>query len=365
MKKKFGFGCMRLPMIDDKVDREQFKKMVDKFISEGFNYFDTAHVYIKGQSEIELKECLTSRYNRNQYVLTNKLSGSCFEAEEDIIPFFDKQLEITGVEYFDYYLMHALNEKLYAKFEKCNAFKLSQKLKEEGKIKHIGISFHDSAKLLDRILKEHPEIEIVQIQFNYTDYKDPTIQSRQLYDVCEKYNKPAIVMEPCRGGALVNLPQEAKDVFDKLGGSYASYAIRFAASFERNVMVLSGMSNLEQLEENVGFMKDFKPINETEQKAIDEVNKIFKNQGLINCTSCRYCVDGCPSHISIPDLIACYNKKKQFQDYNSDVYYKNSTVSKGLGRASDCIKCGKCETICPQHLPIREHLVTIAEIFDK
>lgn len=364
MDKKFGFGCMRLPMIGDKVDREQFKEMIDLFIAEGFNYFDTAHVYISGQSETELKECLTDRYDRDKYVLTNKLSDSCFSKESEIVPFFEKQLELTGVEYFDYYLMHALNENYYAKYEKCNAFEVAKELKRQGRIKHIGISFHDTAIVLDKILSEHPEIEIVQIQFNYSDLEDPTIQSRLLYEVCEKYKKPVIVMEPCRGGALINLPQLAKDVFDEEGGSYASYAIRFAASYPSVVMVLSGMSNIEQLTENVGFMKDFKPINESEKIAIEKVHSILKNQGLINCTNCRYCVDGCPVNIAIPDLLACYNKKKQFDDWNSNVYYRNNTVSKGQGKASDCIKCGKCEKICPQHLPIRDHLVEIASIFE-
>ncbi len=364
MKKKFGFGCMRLPMNGDNVDSEQFKKMVDLFIKEGFNYFDTAHVYISGQSETEIKKCLTDCYPRDQYILTDKLSGSCFKKESDIVPFFEKQLALTGVEYFDYYLMHALNTENYAKFESCNAFEIAKELKRTGKIKHIGMSFHDTAPVLDKILSEHPEIEIVQIQFNYTDYEDPAIQSRAVYEVCEKHEKQVIVMEPCKGGSLINLPKLAQDVFDEDGGSYASYAIRFAASFPAVVMVLSGMSTIGQVEEDLGFMKDFKPINEKEKIAIDKVQKILMNQNLIKCTDCRYCVEGCPQNIFIPALFACYNKKKQFENWNSDLYY-NNTTGKGLGKASDCIQCGKCEAICPQHLPIIELLTDVAKTFEK
>ncbi|MBK5202071.1 MAG: aldo/keto reductase [Spirochaetaceae bacterium] len=364
MKKNFGFGCMRLPMIDDIVDREQFKKMVDIFIKEGFNYFDTARVYISGQSEKEIKICLTDRYPRDKYILTDKLTASCFQKESEIIPFFEEQLALTGVEYFDYYLMHALNIDFYAKFENCNAFKVAKELKKNGKIKHIGISFHDKADVLDKILSDHPEIEIVQIQFNYADYDDPKIQSKALYDVCEKYKKPVIVMEPCRGGSLINIPKLGKDIFEEEGGSCASYAIRFAASYPSVVMVLSGMSTIGQLRENVGFMKSFKPLNNKERVAIDKVHKILINQDIINCTACRYCVEGCPQKISIPDLFTVYNKKKQFNDGNSDLNYRNNTIIKGLGLASDCIKCGKCESICPQHLPIIENLIKVASIFE-
>lgn len=364
MKKKFGFGCMRLPMIGETVDREQFTKMVDTFMSEGFNYFDTAQVYIKGQSETELKECLTSRYPRDQYILTDKLSQSLFEKEEDILPFFEDQLAKTGVEYFDYYLMHALTSNYYKKFEQCHAFEIAQELKRQGKIKHIGMSFHDTADVLDTILSEHPEIEIVQLQFNYVDYNDPTIQSRANYEVCEKYNKQVIVMEPCKGGGLINLPLITQDIFNKAGGSYASYAIRFAASFPLVVMVLSGMSNMEQMEENIGFMKDFQPLTEEEHAMVDTVRTILVNDDTIQCTACRYCVDGCPQKISIPDLFASYNQKKQFNDFNSTIYYLNNTERKGLGKASDCIQCGKCETICPQHLPIRKYLKQVAAVFE-
>lgn len=364
--RNFGFGFMRLPMLEtEEVDTAKLSAMVDLFLSEGFTYFDTAHGYVGGKSEIALKECLTSRYPREAYVLTDKLTGAYFEKEADILPLFENQLELTGVSYFDYYLLHALTQTAYDKFIRCKAFDAVKKLKAEGKIKHIGISFHDKPAVLEKILTENPEIEVVQIQFNYADYDNPSIESYAVYKVCEKFGKPVIVMEPCKGGGLVNLPDEAKAILDALGSSsYASYCIRYAASFPNIFMVLSGMSNLEQMRDNLGFMKEFKPFTDEEFSAVKQVRKILNAQDSIACTACRYCVDGCPKHISIPELFGCYNAKKQFKDWNSDFYY-NVNTSMGKGKASDCIKCGKCEKICPQHLPIRHLLEQTALTFEK
>lgn len=365
VNKKFGFGCMRLPMKGDKVDTEEFSKMVDTFIENGFNYFDTAHGYLGGLSETAIKECLTSRYPRDQYILTDKLTNFFFKKEEDIRPFFESQLEACGVDYFDYYLMHAQSADNFAFFKKCHAYETALELKKEGKIRHFGISFHDRANVLEQILKEYPQIEAVQIQFNYLDYEDPAVESRKCYEVCCKYGKPVIVMEPVKGGNLVKLPDEARAVFDKLhGGSPAGYAIRFAAGFDGIRMVLSGMSSLEQMEDNISYMKDFQPLSKEEQEAVQKVTEIFQSQNMIQCTACRYCTAGCPKHISIPDLFACMNAKKIFHDWNTDYYYNNvHTVNNG--KASDCIKCGKCEKACPQHLPIRKLLEDVAEEFEK
>ena len=365
VKKNFGFGCMRLPMNGDEVDLEETKQMVDAFLDAGFNYFDTAHGYIQGKSETALKACLTSRYPRDKYILTNKLSGGFFKTEADIRPLFESQLEACGVDYFDFYLMHAQGEGCYPHYKKCRAYETAFELKKEGKVRHVGISFHDRAEFLEQILTEYPEVEAVQIQFNYVDYDDLAVQSRRCYEVCRKYNKPVLVMEPVKGGNLVNLPEEAKAVLENLhGGSPASYAIRFAAGFPGVMMVLSGMSSLRQMQDNISFMRDFKPLNEQEMEAIRQVQEIFKTKNLIPCTACRYCTDGCPQHISIPDLFAIMNTKQIHHDWNADYYYDD--VYTGPGRkASDCLKCGKCEKVCPQHLPIRQLLEDVAKEFEK
>lgn len=365
IKKNFGFGCMRLPMIDGEVDREQMCAMVDAFIENGFNYFDTAHGYVNGKSETALRDCLTSRYPRDKYILTDKLTNFFFKKQEDIRPLFEQQLEACGVDYFDFYLMHAQNVETFDFFKSCKAYETALELKAEGKFKHFGISFHDTADVLEQILTEYPQIEVVQMQFNYVDYDDPAVQSRKCYEVCKKYGKPVIVMEPVKGGNLANLPDDAKSIFDALqGGSPANYAIRFAAGFDGIMMVLSGMSDMTQMQDNINAMRDFKPLNETELAAIDKVKEVFISKNLIPCTSCRYCTAGCPKEILIPDLFACLNAKKVFNNWNTDYYY-NSVYTTRNGKASDCIKCGKCEKACPQHLDIRELLKAVAAEFDK
>ena len=365
VKKNFGFGCMRLPMNGDQVDIAETTRMVDEFLAQGFNYFDTAHGYIGGKSELALKECLTSRYPREAYSLTDKLTDSYFKTETDIRPFFESQLEACGVDYFDFYLMHAQNADNFKKLKACRAYETAFALKAEGRIRHVGLSFHDRAEVLDQILTEYPQIEVVQIQFNYLDYDDIAVQSRKCYEVCRKHGKPVLVMEPVKGGSLVNLPEEAKKVLDDLhGGSPASYAIRFAAGFPGMMMVLSGMSDLEQMKDNLSYMRDFKPLNETELAAVNKVQEIFHKMNMIPCTACRYCVEGCPKQISIPDLFAIMNIKQLHHDWNADYYYEEVHTAPGR-RASDCLKCGKCEKICPQHLPIRKLLEEIAKEFDK
>ena len=261
--------------------------------------------------------------------------------------------------------MHAQNAENFAFFKRCHAYETALELQAEGKFRHFGISFHDTAEVLEQILTEYPQIEVVQIQLNYVDFDDPVVQSRKCYEVCKKFGKPVIVMEPVKGGNLANLPEDAKAVLDALnGGSPASFAIRFAADLDGVMMVLSGMSDMAQMEDNISAMKDFKPLSEGELAAIDKVKEIFLSKNMIPCTACRYCTDGCPKQILIPDLFACLNAKKVFNNWNTDYYYNNVYTTRN-GKASDCVKCGKCEKACPQHLPIREHLVEVAKEFDK
>ena len=364
VKGNFGFGCMRLPMNGEEVDHAAFSRMVDAFMESGFNYFDTAHGYLRGKSETALRACLTSRYPRESYVLTNKLSAYHFRKNEDIRPLLETELEACGVDYFDFYLMHAQDKENYKKYRACRAYETALEFRKEGKIRHFGISFHDKADVLDRILIDYPQIETVQIQFNYADYNDPSVESRLCYEVCRKHGKPVIVMEPVKGGSLVNLPADAQAILAGLGGgSAASYAIRFAASFEGIRMVLSGMGTMDMVLENIGFMKNFKPLNETERAAINRVCALFRAQNRIPCTACRYCTEGCPRRIPIPDLFACMNGKNAFDDPNAAYYYDVHTY--GAGKASDCIGCGLCEKSCPQHLPIRELLRETAKAFEK
>ena len=362
IRKNFGFGFMRLPKKDGEVDTGTLGCMVDLFLERGFNYFDTAHGYVEGKSEEALRTCLTSRYPRDRYVLADKLSGGHFKTEADIRPLFESQLAACGVEYFDFYLMHAQSAQNFEHYKSCRAYETALELKSEGKIRHLGISFHDKAAVLDRILTEYPQIEAVQIQLNYVDWDDPAVESGKCLEVCRKHGKPAIVMEPCKGGSLVDLPEDAKAA---LGGlDPAECAIRFAAGQEGVMMVLSGMSDLEQVEENTGFMRDFRPLDGEETAAVDRVRDLFRSKGLISCTACRYCTDGCPQKISIPDLFACLNAKRAFQNWNSDYYYHNVHTVRS-GKASDCVKCGRCEEVCPQHLPIRDLLEQVAEAFEK
>ncbi len=360
IQKNFGFGMMRLPMTEGGVDIPQTCEMVDAFLASGFNYFDTAHGYIGGKSELAVKDCLTSRHPRDSYILTDKLSPSFFKTEADIRPYFESMLEACGVEYFDFFLLHSLNRGNYPHYTGNRAFEIAAELKAEGKVRHVGISFHDTAEMLEKILTEQPVIEVVQLQFNYLDYEDERVQSRLCYEVCVKYGKPVIVMEPVRGGSLVNLPQAGMEVIRELGAySPAGYAIRYAASFDNIFMVLSGMSNMEQMRDNIKSMKDFTPFTETEYAGVYRIADIIRAIPTIPCTGCKYCVDGdhCPMSINIPSLFNVENKARRFNTEDARGSYGWAT-SKG-GKPADCIGCGACEEICPQQLPIRELLQAI------
>ena len=370
-EKRLGLGCMRLPLTsrnDADVDYELCNRMVDRFMEAGFNYFDTARVYHAGSSEKMIKKCIADRYPRDAFLLTDKLSDACFKKEADIRPLFEDQLKVCGVDYFDFYLMHAQDKENYPKYQKTHAYEIAQELKAEGKIKHVGISFHDSADFLEQILNDHPEIEIVQIQFNYFDTDSPSVEASRLYEICQAHEKPMVVMEPVRGGGLAKLTEEQQAVFDDLyeddgeKPSAASYAMRFCASFPWIAMVISGMGDMDMLEDNIQSFSPLEPIDEEELEAIEKVKTLMLGQEGIPCTACKYCLEGCPEHIRIPDIFSSYNADKVFHSWNSRMYYEVST--RDGGKASDCIKCGKCEKACPQHLPIRELLEKVAARFE-
>lgn len=356
IKKNFGFGMMRLPMIGEDVDILQTTAMVDAFLEAGFNYFDTAHPYIRGKSELAIRQCLTQRYPRDRYLLANKLSGGCIGKEEDILPFFQSQLDACGVDYFDFYLLHAVSQNQDAHFRSTNAYEAAKVLKNQGKVRHLGFSFHDSAAFLDRFLTEHPEMEFVQIQFNYVDYEDPKVESRKCYEVCRKHGKPVLIMEPVKGGSLVNLPGEALELME---GKAAAYAIRYAAGFENVVMVLSGMSDMVQMEDNLSFMTNFSSLTAREHQIIDQVRTLYQAQHRIPCTGCGYCVDGCPAGVPIPELFGLMNQKRAGEGQPEQSYAALEV------QADACLGCGHCESVCPQHLQIQPLLQKVAKAFSE
>ena len=359
IKGSLGFGCMRLKMNGDEVDYEEFSLMIDEYLASGFNYFDTAHGYIDGKSETAIRDCLVARYPREDYVLTDKLSEWYIEKAEDVLPYFENQLKCCGVEYFDLYLVHAMGRGNYDKYKSCRAFETLRELRDEGKIRHIGISFHDTADVLDKILTEQPDIEVVQLQINYLDEDDPGIQSLACYKTAEKHGKKVMVMEPVKGGTLVKLPKEAADILDGLGiSSYASLALRYAKDFKNVFMVLSGMGSVDMIRDNVKTMKEPKPLTEKEREATVKIREIIRKSNRISCTGCAYCTEVCPKEIKIPDTFTAYNRFVSAEITRGEA---REQLPKDGGRAADCIECGACEGVCPQGLKIRDHLKVIAK----
>ncbi len=369
--KKLGFGFMRLPVLDANdvttVDVDQLCKMVDRFIESGFTYFDTAYVYHKQQSEIFLKKVLVDRYPREKFQVATKLPMPMVNSVEDNQKLFCEELEKCGVEYFDYYLLHAMNRERFEKAKKYGSWEFLKQMKAQGKIRNIGFSFHGDVQLLEEMLTEWPETEFVQLQINYIDWENPSIQAKECYNLCTKVGKPVIVMEPIKGGSLVNIPDEAQKLFKDYAAdaSVASWAVRYAASLDNVMMVLSGMSNMDHVEDNTAYMENFVPLNEEEYEIINKVVNIINSSIAIPCTACNYCVDGCPAGIPIPKYFALYNADLQCLNKGfspQQTYYTNMTIT--LPKASQCIGCGRCESACPQHLEIIEGLKLVSDRFD-
>ncbi len=365
--KKLGFGFMRLPVLDENdasaVDLEQLYRMVDKFIEKGFTYFDTAYVYHKQQSEVFLRKALVERYPRDSFSIATKMPMPFINSPEDNAKIFNEELEKCGVEYFDYYLLHAMNRPRFEKAKQMGSFEYLQQMKAEGKIKKLGFSYHDDVTLLEEMLNTW-DVDFVQLQINYLDWENPSIQAKECYELCCRYNKPVVVMEPIKGGSLVEIPDEAKELFKSANPdiSVASWAVRYAASLDNVMMVLSGMSSLWQLEDNISYMENFVPLNDEEYKVIDKVVDIINSSIAIPCTACGYCVDGCPMQIPIPKYFALYNAHVQGINKGfstSQTYYRNMIETQT--KASRCIGCGACEAACPQHLSIIDGLKKVVE----
>ncbi len=371
MAKKLGFGCMRLPLLDaddqTSVDLVSFERLVDAFLDRGFGYFDTALTYHGGRSEEFVRRALVERHPRDTFTLATKLPPRVLRAEEEQEGIFREQLERSGVEYFDYYLVHNLGHSAYRQALEFGCFDFVRRKKREGRIRKIGMSFHDTPELLDEILGAQEGLDFVQLQLNYLDWENPAVQSRRCYEVARKHGLPIVVMEPLKGGNLAAVPPEAEALMREAdpAASIPSWALRFAASQEGVMMVLSGMNGMEQVLDNCSCMDDLRPLGAREYELLAAVGTIIDARTVVPCTACQYCVPGCPKNIPIPDYFALYNSSRRTvvkRDANQLVYYLN--LASTHGRAADCIECRACEAVCPQHIEISRHLKDVSALFD-
>ena len=366
--KKLGFGLMRLPLTNEKlsqVDLSRSIEMIDYYMQKGYNYFDTAHPYLKGNSEKTVRKALTERYPRDSFVLTSKMPIFNLKSEEDMEIIFNEQLKRCGVDYFDYYLLHNVSSKHLEKFTKIDSFEFIKQKQREGKIRHIGISCHDTPEFLESILVKHPEIEVVQLQINYLDWTDKIIKSGESYEVAKKYNKEVIIMEPLKGGSLINLPGKALELIEHSSNkSPLSLAFHFCLGLDNIKVILSGMNSIDEVKENISVFENFNLLNTNEGALLEEVSKIINKHVLIKCTSCNYCADNCPQQIDIPYFFKLYNSQNLLENSHSLSMYYNNFVSRNK-RPSDCLECNSCIDICPQQIDIPLMLKRISDVYEK
>ena len=365
--KKLGFGLMRLPTLaDGSIDIEQSKTMTDMFLRAGCTYFDTAWIYGGGASECAAKQILVDRYPRESFQLATKLfMKEGMTTVEEAEKMLATSLERTGAGYFDFYLLHSLNRDRVRYYDEHDMWSFIKRKKQEGVLRHVGFSFHDTADVLDKFLTDHPDMEFVQLQINYLDWENESIQSRACYEVARKHGMPIIVMEPVKGGNLANPPESITEILRAADAtvSPSSWAIRFAASLPGVVTVLSGMSNIAQMEDNLSYMTDFKPLDENEMVVIGKVREAFAAIPTIPCTACAYCMKDCPANIAIFDTFRAVNNYRLYANLGaSKSRYERATKEKG--KASACIDCGQCEEVCPQRIAIRTELKAAAELFE-
>lgn len=363
---KLGFGLMRMPTLEGgAIDMPQVCRMVDAFLQAGFTYFDTAYGYHNEQSESTVRQAVVERHPRESFLLATKLPPWHIHKAEDMQRLFDTQLSRTGVGYFDYYLLHAVGASHLPKLDEVGAWAFMRQKKEAGLVRHIGLSFHDSAAVLDEVLTKHPEMEFVQLQINYADWDDDGVQARLCYETARRHGKPVIVMEPVKGGLLASLAPEARAVLEaaRPDASIASWAIRYAASLDGVITVLSGMSDMAQMEDNLRTMESFAPMTDSDRAAIEAARKILADIPTTPCTGCKYCIesDSCPENIPIPSIISADNRRRLYGRADKGHY---AAITRDKGKASDCIKCGACEGRCPQHLPIIDLMEACAAAFE-
>jgi len=360
---RLGFGLMRLPKLPSgAIDAEQTSEMVDLFLQAGGTYFDTAFVYDNGESEATIRKALVERYPRDSFTLATKLHAGRCSSESEARQQFYTSLERTGAGYFDFYLLHAIQRNYYKKYDEYHIWDFVKELKEKGLVKHYGFSFHADPELLEELLNAHPDVDFVQLQINYADWENPGVASRRNWEICKAHGKPVVVMEPVKGGILADPIPGVKAALDAVGNglSYASWAIRYVAGKENTLVVLSGMSSLDQMKDNLSYMKDFRPLNEAEEEAIRKAQEALNADQSIACTACHYCTEGCPQQIPIPEIFAVANRRKGSPRFRTVREY--NIVTQGRGLASDCVECAQCEGVCPQHLPIIDLLKQCREL---